>query len=81
MDFSVTTVLLQLFVVFLLAKIAGYLCRKIKVSAVIGEILVGIIVANIFLYQWLGFDTDPGYMDVLEVLSELGVIFLLFSVV
>ncbi len=80
MDFSVTTVLLQLFVVFLLAKIAGYLCRKIKVSAVIGEILVGIIVANIFLYQWLGFDTDPGYMDVLEVLSELGVIFLLFSV-
>ena len=79
-EFTVTVVILQLFVLFLLSKIAGYLCRKVKISAVIGEILVGIIVANIFLYQWLGFGDTPEYMDVLEVLSELGVIFLLFSV-
>ena len=35
-EFTVTVVILQLFVLFLLSKIAGYLCRKVKISSVIG---------------------------------------------
>lgn len=70
-------VLLQLFVLFSLAKIAGLLCARVRISPVIGEILVGIIVGNTILFQWLSMDLD---MTLFEILSELGIIFLLFAV-
>jgi len=74
---SIETVLLQLFVLFALAKVAGMLCERVKVSAVIGEIFAGIIVGNTILFQWLSMDLDISFF---EILSELGVIFLLFAV-
>jgi Kef-type K+ transport system membrane component KefB len=60
-----------------LAKVAGLLCERIKVSPVIGEIFAGILVGNTILFQWLSLDLD---MSLFQVLSELGVIFLLFAV-
>ncbi len=74
---SIELVLLQLFVLFSLAKIAGLLCERVRISPVIGEILVGIIVGNTILFQWLNLDLDLSFF---QILSELGVIFLLFAV-
>jgi Kef-type K+ transport system membrane component KefB len=76
-DISIETVLLQLLVLFLLAKVAGLLCERVKVSPVIGEIFAGVLVGNTILFQWLSLDLD---MSLFQVLSELGVIFLLFAV-
>jgi len=74
---SIETVMFQIFCLFLLAKVAGMVCERFKISPVIGEIFAGIIVGNTILFQWLSLDIDIGLF---EVLSELGVIFLLFSV-
>lgn len=74
---SLETVLLQILVLFTLAKIGGMLCERIGISSVIGEITAGIVVANTILFQWLSLDVD---LSVFEIFSELGVIFLLFSV-
>jgi Kef-type K+ transport system membrane component KefB len=74
---SIETVLLQIFVLFLFAKVAGMVCERLKVPSVIGEIFAGIIIANTILFQWLSLDVDLGLF---EVLAELGVIFLLFAV-
>ena len=77
MDLSIETVLLQLFVLFLLAKVFGLVCERFRISPVIGEIVAGIVVANTFLFSTLELNAD---LSLFEVLSELGVIFLLFSV-
>lgn len=76
-EIEIGTVLMQLFVLFLLAKVAGMLCERVKISPVIGEIFAGILVGNTILFQWLSMDLD---MSLFEILSELGVIFLLFAV-
>ena len=80
---SIEIVLFQIFALFLLAKVAGLICERFKISSVIGEILAGIIVANTILFQWLGLDlwaTLDVDFDLFVVLAELGVIFLLFAV-
>ncbi len=90
MDLSIETVLLQLFVLFLLAKVFGLICERLGVPAVIGEILAGILVAttvplslmgggmqDLSLFSLLGLDQDLSFF---EIISELGVIFLLFTV-
>lgn len=74
---SLGTVLLQILVLFTLAKVGGLICERFGVSSVIGEIAAGILVANTILFQWLSLDLD---MSLFEILSELGVIFLLFAV-
>ncbi|MDW5562839.1 MAG: cation:proton antiporter [Methanomassiliicoccus sp.] len=74
---SMGTVLLQILVLFALAKVGGLICERFGISSVIGEIAAGIIVANTVLFQWLSLDLD---MSLFEILSELGVIFLLFAV-
>ncbi len=74
---SIDMVMLQIFALFLLAKVAGLVCERFGVSSVIGEIFAGIIIGNTILFQWLSLDIDLGLF---EVLAELGEIFLLFSV-
>ena len=73
----IQTVLFQLFVIILLAEVAKMLCIRVKVPTVIGEILVGVLIANTFIYNFINLDSD---IEVFEVLKELGVIFLLFTV-
>ena len=69
------SVLVDLFVLFAAAKIAGELLEHIGQPAVVGELLAGILVGPHVL-GWAG----SGDADVLEVVAELGVIILLFTV-
>ena len=73
----IQTVLFQLFMIIVLVELAKMICNRIKVPTVIGEIMVGIIIANTFLLGFLRLEEDP---EVFEVFKELGVIFLLFTV-
>jgi Kef-type K+ transport system membrane component KefB len=67
------TALVALFVVLLAAKIGEEICRRIGQPPIIGEILAGVLIGP----SVLGF-VEPD--EVLEVFSELGVVFLLFMV-
>ncbi|MBX7223015.1 MAG: cation:proton antiporter [Blastocatellia bacterium] len=67
------TVLFQLFVIFAAAKIAAEVCERLKQPAVVGEILAGIIIGPSLL-NWVHTS------EVLQTLSEIGVILLLFTV-
>ncbi|HIH76431.1 MAG TPA: cation:proton antiporter, partial [Methanomassiliicoccales archaeon] len=73
----IQTVLFQLFVIIVLVEVARMICNKVKIPTVIGEILVGVVIANTFLYNFINLGSDR---EVFEVLKELGVIFLLFTV-
>ena len=68
------SVLVDLFVLFAAAKILGELFEHVGQPAVVGELLAGVIVGPHVL-GWAGGDEA-----VLEVLAELGVIILLFTV-
>ena len=65
--------LVALFVVLLAAKIGEEICRRIDQPPIIGEILAGVLIGP----SVLGL-VEPD--EVLEVFSELGVVFLLFMV-
>ena len=69
------SVLVDLFVLFAAAKISGELFEAIGQPAVVGELIAGIIVGPHVL-GWAG----VGEAEVLEVVAELGVIILLFTV-
>lgn len=70
-------VLFQLFMIIVLVEVSKMICNRVKVPTVIGEIMVGIVIANTFLYNFINLGSDT---EVFEVLKELGVIFLLFTV-
>lgn len=85
-------ILMMLFIVFVLAKGASLIVKKFGMPGLIGEILVGVLLATITigdqtLAQMLGIVLpgtsgeagSDGY-KVLHVMAELGVMFLLFSV-
>ena len=69
-----TQVLYELFLIFLLARLAGELMTRIKQPPVIGELLVGVIAGG----HALGL--IHGDSEVLQAIAELGVVFLLFEV-
>jgi Kef-type K+ transport system membrane component KefB len=68
------SVLVDLFVLFAAAKVLGELFEAIHQPAVIGELLAGVLVGP-HVFGWVSSDAD-----VLEVLAQLGVIILLFTV-
>ena len=92
MEFEFLNVLFMLFVVFVSAKVASFIFNRIGIPGLVGEILVGVIFASVVIgdstiAEKLGlFDTslperdDTTMYHILEVFSELGVMFLLFSV-
>jgi Kef-type K+ transport system membrane component KefB len=67
------SVLVDLFVLFVAAKLAGELFEYLRQPAVVGELLAGILVGP----HVLGF---AGQGEVLDVVAELGVLILLFTV-
>ena len=78
-------ILLMLFVIFILAYAASAVFNRFGVPGLIGEILIGIAIANIVVGDWsfremLGLQAGSMNEEILEVLAELGVIFLLFAV-
>lgn len=68
-------ILLEILIIMIAAKIAGWLCHKIKQSAVLGELIVGVILGP----SLLNF-IQPGSSEILVFLAEFGVIILLFEV-
>jgi len=66
-------ILLSLFVIFVAAQIGGFLARAVKLPGVVGEIVAGCVIGPSAL-GWIA-PSEP-----LEVLSEIGVVLLLFAV-
>ena len=84
--------MLILAVLFILAFSASYVFKRFGIPGLVGEIIAGIIVANLVIGDWSFMkdvlqinnpffgETANIYWDILEVLAELGVVFLLFAV-
>lgn len=70
-----SSVLIEIFVLFAAAKLLGEVFEYFRQPAVVGELLGGLLVGKHVLGA-VGADSEP----VLELLAELGVIILLFTV-
>jgi Na+:H+ antiporter len=75
----VVPLLLGLSIVLGAAKVGGWVAMRIGQPAVLGELIVGILIGNLWIFgfhglEWLREDTALG------ILAELGVIVLLFEV-
>lgn len=79
MTFS--TFLLLFAIILLASKFGGILCERVKIPAVVGELLVGVVIGNLGL---AGIDSSlVGQLKTSELfhtLSEVGIILLLFLV-
>ena len=76
--------LLQLAIIVLAGRVGGALALKIGQSAVVGEIILGILLGpSLFgmvtpdLFEWVFRSTPPGP---LSMLSQIGLIFLMFQI-
>jgi len=75
----VVPILLSLSIVLGAAKVAGWLSTRLGQPAVLGELIAGIVVGNLWIVGFYDLDwmrDDP----TLSVLAELGIIVLLFEV-
>jgi Kef-type K+ transport system membrane component KefB len=70
-----TTILVDLFLLFAAAKVVGEMFEALRQPQVVGELLAGVLVGP----HVLGLVGDEGEV-VLEVIAELGLIILLFTV-
>jgi Kef-type K+ transport system membrane component KefB len=73
------SILLGIALIWIVAKVFGEIFERIGQPGVLGELIGGIILGNLFLFGITGFEhlkTDP----VIAALAELGVIILLFEV-
>lgn len=90
---DITSILLNLFIIFSAAKLAGSLFRRLGMPTIIGEVLAGVIlgpyalgwigVPNSSLIHLFGGDSQAATKAlelVLDVMAELGIILLLFFV-
>ena len=82
---EIVPLLIMLATVLLLAKAASAVFDRFGIPGLIGEILAGVLIANLVIGDWsfMGFlelGAGTSNQTVLDVLAELGVIFLLFSV-
>lgn len=73
------TVLLALVVILIAAKLGGDLFVRLGQPAVLGELVFGIVVGNLHLLGFHGVDFIR-HDEMVRVLSEIGVILLLFMV-
>ena len=82
--------LITMAVLFILARVGSTIVSRFGLPGLIGEILMGIVIANLAFGDWSLMETlglrdplvagDTSIMETIRVFSELGVIFLLFSV-
>ncbi len=75
----VVPLLLGLSIVLAAAKVAGWLTTRLGQPAVLGELVAGILIGNLWMFGFHGLEwlrDDP----TLSILAELGVIVLLFEV-
>ena len=85
-----TAMLTDLFIMFLMAKVAGEIFERLHQPAVIGELLVGIAIGP-YALGWVGVpsasmvetfqgEASEAIESIYMVIAELGVIVLLFTV-
>ena len=72
-------VLEALALILVLARLGGALFEQFRFPAVLGELLAGIVLGNLGLVGFHGFDALRS-LPVLEAMAQLGVLFLLFQV-
>ena len=72
-------VLVSLVVILLSAKLGGALVERFRQPAVLGELIFGVILGNLSLLGFHGLDYLKSN-EVITILAEIGVIFLLFEV-
>jgi Kef-type K+ transport system membrane component KefB len=84
---TLRTVLLDLILILLLAKIGGDLFQRVGQPAVLGELIFGIVLGNLTLLHLPALDEfvqnvvkDPQADVFITLLSEIGVMLLLFEV-
>ncbi|MBQ0105434.1 MAG: cation:proton antiporter [Armatimonadetes bacterium] len=78
-EVNIPHILIGIVIILLAAKIGGDIFVRLKQPAVLGELIFGILIGNAGIFGIDCFDfikTDPG----IEILSEVGVILLLFQV-
>ena len=75
----VAPILLSLIIILLAAKLGGDLLERLRQPAVLGELLFGVILGNLALFGFHGFDFLKHHITI-EILAEIGVIILLFEV-
>lgn len=76
---DLTPQLVQLLVLFAAAMVGAEIALRLRMPAVVGEIAMGAVIGPSVL-NFVPFDADGSPPLVFEVLSELGVVFLMFSV-
>ena len=88
---EIAQVILALAIVFILAKLSSRIFAKLGVPGLIGEIILGVLIVSISIgdhtiLEWISTEFDPAsnsshtVHEIIEIFSELGVIFLLFTV-
>jgi Kef-type K+ transport system membrane component KefB len=77
-------ILVQLFALVFIARVAGLLCERARIPVIIGEIVAGIIISNVFISGSSLFTAlqlgNADFVPVFQVFANLGIIFLLFAV-
>jgi len=76
---SVSLILISLVVILVSAKLGGALMERIRQPAVLGELIFGVLLGNLSLVGLHQFDYLKSNEGI-NILAELGVIFLLFEV-
>ncbi len=86
---DIASIILIIFILLLFAKITGGIFEKLKMPKLIGEILAGVVFINLAIFvpgfgDAIGFSVsdfnDSTHANFFEIMGELGIIFLLFSV-
>jgi Kef-type K+ transport system membrane component KefB len=72
-------VLEALALILVLARLGGALFERLRLPAVLGELSAGILLGNLGLVGFQGFDAIRS-LPVVEAMAQLGVLFLLFRV-
>jgi Kef-type K+ transport system membrane component KefB len=72
-------ILFTLVIILLSAKLGGHLMERVGQPSVLGELIFGVIIGNIYLLGFHGFESLKGH-EAVTVMAEIGVILLLFEV-
>src|SRR6185295_126465 len=76
---ALAPILFGIVVILIAAKLAGALFEALRLPAVLGELIAGVVLGNLGLAGINGFQQISA-SPMIHVLAEIGVLFLLFDV-